>query len=85
MPDPFIHTSHAPGCQIRQAVPEGFPWPTLSCNCSTIQDCRNCEDIDPGGIHSLDEFCSRDKCDSGCGYIAPHPAHACKTTKAGEA
>lgn len=41
--------------------------------------CRNCEDIDPGSHHALDEFCLRDKCEPGCEFIAPHPAHPCGT------
>ena len=40
-------------------------------------DCRNCEDSDPGSLHTLDEYCARDKCESGCEFIAPHPNHPC--------
>lgn len=40
-------------------------------------DCRNCEDIDPGPYHALDEFCGADKCAPWCEFTPPHPRHPC--------
>jgi len=44
-------------------------------------DCRNCEDSDPGAMHTQDQFCAVGKCLPGCTLTAPHrspcgPEHA---------